>query len=141
MGGVNLVDQTANVYELDRKSCKWWEKVFFRLLMSAVVNSWIAYCGPKHRKTPLLDFIVPLAEALMNSGKLNAQYQRRRGTIGPTKTSRSLLNVGDHLQQQQKTRRRAVNVHDKRRNRTLKIMSRCVMSHCALIVSNHTIHN
>ncbi|GFU35517.1 rho guanine nucleotide exchange factor 10-like protein [Trichonephila clavipes] len=29
MRGVDLADQMANVYELDRKSCKWWEKVFF----------------------------------------------------------------------------------------------------------------
>ncbi|GFU34216.1 remodeling and spacing factor 1 [Nephila pilipes] len=65
--------------------------------MSAVVNSWIAYCELKHRKTPLLDFIVPLAEALMASGKLDAQYQRHRGIRRPSKTSRSLLNVGDHL--------------------------------------------
>ncbi|GFQ73486.1 piggyBac transposable element-derived protein 4 [Trichonephila clavata] len=65
--------------------------------MSAVVNSWIAYCELKHRKTPLLDFIVPLAEALMASGKINAQYQCRRGTGRLSKTSRSLLNVGDHL--------------------------------------------
>ncbi|GFR04277.1 rho guanine nucleotide exchange factor 10-like protein [Trichonephila clavata] len=44
MGGVDLEDQRANVYELNRKSCKWWKKSnFFRLLMSAVVNSWIAY--------------------------------------------------------------------------------------------------
>ncbi|GFQ91708.1 rho guanine nucleotide exchange factor 10-like protein [Trichonephila clavata] len=32
MGGVDLADQRANVYELDRKLCKWWKKVFFRLL-------------------------------------------------------------------------------------------------------------
>ncbi|GFU24640.1 piggyBac transposable element-derived protein 4 [Nephila pilipes] len=74
--------------------------------MSAVVNSWIVYCKLKHRKTPLLDYIVPLAEALMASGKLNAQYQRRRGTGRPSKTSRSLLNVGDHLPVTTKTRRR-----------------------------------
>ncbi|GFV56012.1 piggyBac transposable element-derived protein 4 [Trichonephila clavipes] len=88
MGGVDLADQMANVYELDRKSWKWWEKKFFRLLMSTVVNSWIAYRELKHRKTPLLDFIVPLAEALMLSGKLNAQYQRHRGTGLPSKTTK-----------------------------------------------------
>ncbi|GFQ88468.1 piggyBac transposable element-derived protein 4 [Trichonephila clavata] len=60
----------TNVHELNQKSSKWWENVFFRLLMSAVV-----YCGLKHRKTQLLYFIVLLAEALMASGKLNAQYQ------------------------------------------------------------------
>ncbi|GFQ94080.1 piggyBac transposable element-derived protein 4 [Trichonephila clavata] len=96
----------ANVYGLDQKSCKWCKKVFFRLLMSAVVNSWIACCELKHRKTPLLYFIVPLAEALIASGKLNAQYQRRRGTGRPSKTSRSLLNVGDPLSVTTKTRQR-----------------------------------
>ncbi|GFQ68428.1 piggyBac transposable element-derived protein 4 [Trichonephila clavata] len=54
-------------------------------------------CELKHRKTPLLDLIVPLAEALMASGKLNSQYQRRRGTGRLSKTSRRLLNVGNHL--------------------------------------------
>ncbi|GFQ67121.1 rho guanine nucleotide exchange factor 10-like protein [Trichonephila clavata] len=44
MGEVDLADQMANLYGLDHKSCKWWKKVFFHLLMSAVVNSWIAYC-------------------------------------------------------------------------------------------------
>ncbi|GFS38267.1 rho guanine nucleotide exchange factor 10-like protein [Trichonephila inaurata madagascariensis] len=96
MGGVDLADQMANVYELDRKFYKWWKKVFFHLLMSTVINLLIAYWELKRRKTPL-DFIVPLAEALMSSRKLNAQYQRHRGTGRPSKTSRSLLSVGDHL--------------------------------------------
>ncbi|GFR11196.1 piggyBac transposable element-derived protein 4 [Trichonephila clavata] len=94
LGGVDLTDQMTTVYKLDRKSCKWWKKVFFCLLISGVVNSWIAYCELKYRKTPLHDFTVPLAEALMTSGKLNAQYQRRRGTGRPFKTSRSSLNNG-----------------------------------------------
>ncbi|GFR18607.1 piggyBac transposable element-derived protein 4 [Trichonephila clavata] len=104
-GEVDLADQMANVYELDQKSCKWWKKVFFRLLMGAVVISWNVYCELKHRKTPLLEFIVPLAETLMASRELNAQYQRRRGTGRPSKTSQSLLDVGDHLPIT-KTRRR-----------------------------------
>ncbi|GFR08283.1 rho guanine nucleotide exchange factor 10-like protein [Trichonephila clavata] len=37
--GEDLADQMANVYRLDRKPCKWWNKLFFRLLMRAVVNS------------------------------------------------------------------------------------------------------
>ncbi|GFR07067.1 piggyBac transposable element-derived protein 4 [Trichonephila clavata] len=72
-GGVDLADQMANVYELDGKSCKCGGGgVFFRLLMSAVINSRIAYCELKHRKSPFLDFIVPLEDALMAFGKLNA---------------------------------------------------------------------
>ncbi|GFR03845.1 rho guanine nucleotide exchange factor 10-like protein [Trichonephila clavata] len=101
--------------------------------MSAVVNSWIAFCELKHRKTPLLDFIVPLAEALMASGKLNAQYQRRRGTGLLSKTSRSLLNDGDHLPVTTKTRRRcSKSAQQKKKSRT-KIM--CTM--CNVPLSNN----
>ncbi|GFQ78951.1 rho guanine nucleotide exchange factor 10-like protein [Trichonephila clavata] len=115
MRGVNLEDQKTNTYKLDQKSCKWFKKVFFRLLMSAVVNSWIAYCELNFRKTPLLDFIAPPAEALMASGKLNAPYQHRRGTGCPSKTSRCceylVTTKHDGF---------AVNVHNKRRNNALK---------------------
>ncbi|GFR10428.1 rho guanine nucleotide exchange factor 10-like protein [Trichonephila clavata] len=141
MGGVDLADQMANVYELDRKSCKWWNKVFFRLLMSTVVNSWFAYCGLKHRKTPLLDFIVPLAEALMASGKLNTQYQRRRETIRPTKTSRCLLNVGDHLPVATKTRRWCRKCAQQKKESHTKIM--CTMCNVPLCIDcfKPPIHN
>ncbi|GFR26194.1 rho guanine nucleotide exchange factor 10-like protein [Trichonephila clavata] len=141
MGGVDLADQMANIYELIRKSCKLWKKVFFRLLMSALVNSWIVYCGLKHRKIPLLDFIVPLAKALLASGKLNAQYQRRRGTIRPSKTSRSLLNVGDHLPVTTKTRLRYHKCAQQKKESHTKIM--CTVCYVQLCIDcfKLTIHN
>ncbi|XP_055909332.1 piggyBac transposable element-derived protein 4-like [Eupeodes corollae] len=39
LGGVDRADQLAGLYEVDRKSTKWWKKVFYRLLMMSVVNS------------------------------------------------------------------------------------------------------
>ncbi|GFR21139.1 uncharacterized protein TNCT_264061 [Trichonephila clavata] len=81
-------------------------------------------------KTPLLDFVVPLAEALIASGKLNAQYQRRRGTIYPTKTSRSLLNVGDHLPVATKTRLRCHICAQQKKESHTKIM--CTMCNVPL---------
>ncbi|GFQ77311.1 rho guanine nucleotide exchange factor 10-like protein [Trichonephila clavata] len=81
MGGVDLGDHMANVSELDRKPFKCLKKVFSHF------------------------FIVPLAEALVTSRKLNAPYQRHRGTGHPSKISRSLLNVGGHLPVTTKTRR------------------------------------
>ncbi|GFQ75433.1 rho guanine nucleotide exchange factor 10-like protein [Trichonephila clavata] len=64
MRGKDITDQMANVYELDRKSRKWWKKVLFSpidecngQLMDCVL------CELKHRIT-LLDFSVLLAEAL-----------------------------------------------------------------------------
>ncbi|GFR18313.1 piggyBac transposable element-derived protein 4 [Trichonephila clavata] len=99
--------------------------------MSAVVNLWIAYCKLKHRKTPLLDFIVPLAEALMPSRKLNAQYQNRRGTGRPSKTSRSLINVGDHLPVTTKTRRWYRKCAQQKKESRTKIMYKlCIVPLC-----------
>ncbi|GFR02100.1 hypothetical protein TNCT_112911 [Trichonephila clavata] len=86
--------------------------------MSAGVNSWIAYCGLKHRKTPLLDFIVPLAEALMNSGKLSINAVEELNAQPKHHEAYSMLVT--ICQKQQKHDDGAVNVHDKRRNRTLK---------------------
>ena len=44
MGGVDLMDQKLSYYSLaQRKSLKWWKKVFWRLIDIAVVNSWIIF--------------------------------------------------------------------------------------------------
>ncbi|GFQ78954.1 rho guanine nucleotide exchange factor 10-like protein [Trichonephila clavata] len=120
MGGADLADQMANVYGLDRKSCKWWEKSIFSSIDERSGQLMDCVRRTQTSKYPLLDFIVPLAEALMASGKLNVQYQRRRGTRRPSKTSRSLLSVGDHLPVTTKTRRWCINGHNKRKNHALK---------------------
>lgn len=39
MGGVDLSDQKVSVYGFDRRSKKWWKKVFYKFLMATVVNS------------------------------------------------------------------------------------------------------
>ena len=43
MGGVDLSDQQVILYDFDRKSQKWWRKGFYKLLNSAMVNSWIIF--------------------------------------------------------------------------------------------------
>ncbi|GFR29302.1 rho guanine nucleotide exchange factor 10-like protein [Trichonephila clavata] len=106
MGGVDLADQLANVYKLDRKSCKWWKKSIFSPIDECSGRLMNCVLRTQTSKTLLIDFILPLAEALMASGELNAQYQRRRGTGRLSKTSGSLLNVSDHLPVTTKTRRR-----------------------------------
>ena len=39
MGGVDQCDQLLSSYSLNRKSVKWWKKVFFRMLEVTVVKS------------------------------------------------------------------------------------------------------
>ncbi|KAJ4430236.1 hypothetical protein ANN_22448, partial [Periplaneta americana] len=60
MGGVDLSDQKVGTYDFNRKSQKWWRKVFFKVLMMSVVNSWILYQETKHKKIQLLEYLIPL---------------------------------------------------------------------------------
>jgi hypothetical protein len=41
MGGVDLAHHMAVLYYHERKSAKCWKEVFYRLLMTSVVNVWI----------------------------------------------------------------------------------------------------
>lgn len=43
MGGVDIADQFISSYSFTRKSIKWWRKVFFWLLETALVNSFLLY--------------------------------------------------------------------------------------------------
>ena len=68
MGGVDRADQMAGVYELDRKSLKWWEKVLYRMSMVVAVNSWIIYKQLKCNRSKM-PFLVELAEELIHNEK------------------------------------------------------------------------
>lgn len=44
MGGVDLADQQLSYYSLtQRRTIKWWKKVFWRLIDIAIINSWIVF--------------------------------------------------------------------------------------------------
>ncbi|KAF2348568.1 PiggyBac transposable element-derived protein [Trinorchestia longiramus] len=47
MGGVDLSDQKGKLYDFNRKSMKWWKKVFYRLLLLTVINAWFLCCKTK----------------------------------------------------------------------------------------------
>lgn len=106
MGGVDLSDQKVTCYDFGRKSLKWWKKVFYRLLMVAVVNAWIIHMDIHKKKTKLLHFLVPLAESLISYGKQHSTVKRRSSRGRPSKRARQLHNVGGHLPLEGQTRRR-----------------------------------
>lgn len=132
MGGVDLADQMAGVYELDRKSAKWWKKVFYRLLMVAVVNSWIIHNELHRNKQPLIDFLCTLSEELISEGKqLTHTTVRRRSRGRPTKTAKQMNNVGDHLPVQIPTRRRCARCSQNgKEKRTTTICQFCEIALC-----------
>ena len=55
MGGVDCNDQLLKYSAFNRRTLKWWKKVFFRLLNVAMVNSYVLHCEwskKKEKKKP-----------------------------------------------------------------------------------------
>lgn len=134
MGGIDLADQNVSVYDFNRKSKKWWKKVFYKLLMTAVVNAWIIHKEIHNTKTPLLQFIVPLSERMMAIGKMAASTKRKRCSGRPSKLKKLMLNVGDHLPVEGSTRRRCASCSktSKKEKRTKTICTMCNVPLCKL---------
>ena len=99
MGGVDLSDQKVNVYDFNRKSTKWWKKVFYKIKMSAAINAHILHQAKTKRKTSLLKYLVNLAEQLVLTGRKTARVKRKTNSIaGPrSKRAKAFFNVEDHL--------------------------------------------
>ncbi|XP_054734556.1 piggyBac transposable element-derived protein 3-like [Anastrepha obliqua] len=75
MGGVDLADQMSGLYDISRKSNKWWKKVFYRGMMMAAVNTWVIYSGLNRKKPAFLPVLVEIAESLIEKGKESTAYK------------------------------------------------------------------
>ncbi|XP_037043749.1 piggyBac transposable element-derived protein 4-like [Bradysia coprophila] len=130
MGGVDMTDQYTVLYDINRKSTKWWKRVFQRLLMTAVTNSWILYKQLNKKKIPLIDFMIPLAEDLMEMGKSGSKIQRTYKTGRPSKRSKTFVNV-QHLPVPCTKRRCRHCASKKLQKRTRFVCSTCDVPLCA----------
>lgn len=130
MAGVDKADQYATYYEIDRKSNKWWKRVFYRLLLIAVSNSWIIYKSFQEKKMPLIDYLIPLSEELIEKGKIGAKYQRSTRIGRPAKRLKLMGNVG-HQPIRRGSRRRCKQCSKaKEQVRTWYICSTCEVPLC-----------
>lgn len=94
MGGVDLTDQFTVTYDIDRKANKWWKRTFQRFLMTAVTNSWILYQKQQNKKIPLIDYLIPLSEDLIEIGKSGTINKRKKGSGRPSKRFKLIKNAG-----------------------------------------------
>jgi len=85
MGYVDLADQLKSYYEIDRKSKRWYLRIFWHLLNVAVVNAFLIHQAT-HQVTTLKIFTASLAEVLIGTSYLN----RKRLTNSPA-TSKSYV--------------------------------------------------
>ncbi|XP_039967964.1 piggyBac transposable element-derived protein 4-like [Bactrocera tryoni] len=75
MRGVDLSDQKSAVYDLYRKSQRWWKKVFFKALMLSAVNAWIVH-SDLNRKKNIVDIVHGIVSRVIDSGRNKAQKNK-----------------------------------------------------------------
>jgi len=68
MGGVDKQDQFLSYYGFTRRTNKWWKRVFFHLLDTAVVNAYILHTQKQstERKLTHVQFRIQLAKELLS---------------------------------------------------------------------------
>lgn len=134
MGGVDLADQMMAVYDPDRRTDKWWKRVFTKLLMAAVVNSWVAYKQfLRNPNIKLKSFLVPLAENLCKVGSISAA--RKAPKKGRPKEA--VRNFGHHQIQklENKQRRKCSYCYATRNKKEVKVRQICVECNVALCIN------
>ena len=132
MGGVDLADQMAGLYDLDRKSLKWWKKFFYRFLLFAAVNSWVVYKELQRKeKITFLDFLCDLSESLVAKGQSGNLVKRSSRSGRRSKRVKLMKNVGEHLPVEGKTRRRCAGCARKGvERRTTMLCKSCSLPYC-----------
>ncbi|KAH9359587.1 hypothetical protein HPB48_021644 [Haemaphysalis longicornis] len=83
MGGVDLLDQTANNYRIGIRSKKWWWVLFTQMLNISVVNAWRIDQMSSENRLDLLTFTTLLTRHLQRLGVQN-RNQRRTPASVPT---------------------------------------------------------
>ncbi|GBP44753.1 PiggyBac transposable element-derived protein 4 [Eumeta japonica] len=107
MGGVDRFDHFRSSYPINRKSRKFWMRLFLFMLDSAIINSYITYTTihnilvHSHR-----DFRLRLARGLINNipaEKQDLQYLKKKGGNFGVPDEIRLRNVGVHFPDQDTT--------------------------------------
>lgn len=128
MAGVDKADQYSTYYEIDRKSNKWWKRVFYRLLLMTVSNAWILYKGCQGKTISLINFLIPLAEELIATA--TNKIGERKLKRGPP--PKKLKLTASHLPINKGTRRRCTYCSQKKKlqARTYYVCTSCDIPLC-----------
>ena len=68
MGGVDTANHLRSLYERDRRSKKWWHRLFYALLETTLVNSWICFNEVAEDPVALLEFKRSVTLGLLTTG-------------------------------------------------------------------------
>lgn len=78
MGGMNKADMLRSIYDLDRKSRKWWHRLFFAMFEITLVNAYVTFCD-LNGKIPYKELKRKVAIGLLTLGKDPHLSRRKRG--------------------------------------------------------------
>ena len=67
MGGVDKADMLCSLYGMDRKSRKWWQRLFFGIIDRMLVNSYVVHNKLEDKAIPLLLFRRLVAQHLLTA--------------------------------------------------------------------------
>ena len=90
MGGVDLADMLLELYRIDHKSTKYYTRIVYWCIGTAVVNSWLLYrrhmsrIRPTSKTLSLIEFQASVAKGLIDRSK-SVQVPLKRGR--PSKTN------------------------------------------------------
>lgn len=104
MGYVDKADMLKSIYEIDRKSKKWWHRIFFHFLDICVVNSYIIYKTRGGAHITLKEFRGAVIEGLINDPDVSPAVRgRERNTHSypePQKHYKPSVSIEKRFQQQ-----------------------------------------
>lgn len=93
--GVDLNDQYVSYYSLNRKSMKWWKKMFFNLVARAMVNAYVIYnkSSTQPRRLRFSQFLMPCGEELVET----ASADEPGPSSGPHFVGKGTRLIGRHF--------------------------------------------
>ncbi|CAG4963420.1 unnamed protein product [Parnassius apollo] len=148
MGGVDRFDQKRGTYSISRRSKRWWMRIFYFLVDSAITNAYIIYTQNDRVHNPMtsLHFRTVLARNLIDN------FSSRKRTVaqspnfvtkkpkGPTSRQKAihgipdelrLNDVGSHMPMELPKYRRCRACSSKNLNKTSKIQcTKCQVPLC-----------
>jgi hypothetical protein len=78
MGGVDKHDMLRQIYGINRKSLKWWHRIFFRLLDMTIVNSFLIHKEHCQSAISLLDYRGEIACGLLAYTEHSCTHHAKR---------------------------------------------------------------
>ncbi|KAL4104361.1 hypothetical protein QTP88_019662 [Uroleucon formosanum] len=96
MNCVDKLDQNKKSCQIDRKSHKWWHRIFFHFLDIAVVNSHIVYTQATGNKMTMKNFRREISGQLLNTTIINKR-KLKNTTKSPTEIKQFKPSVPDYI--------------------------------------------